>query len=178
MLHTNKPTQITALAAAFALSGCAATGGFDSGGSAGGGTGSSSTEPQVFPAYFATVTPTGNYDVNNPRLAEGKPDGQYAVVEPHGALTLDIGHNLTYYDGQGNDLFVRTHQEREANYTIHVQHAGRGNDQWTEVDRGYGSGEYNLKSHQADYADFVQFRNEGTQPLYIDAVKARYVRRD
>jgi len=172
----NKLMRIGALAGAVALSGCAATGGLVGAGSNGGLNGS--TEPQEFPAYFSTITPTGNYDVNNPRLAEGTPDDKYAVVEPHGALTLDIGHDLTYYDGTGTDLFVQAHPQREANYTVHVRHAGQAEDQWTEIDRGYGSGEYDFHGHEAGYADFLQLRNEGTQAMYIDGIKARYVRRD
>lgn len=169
------PSSIMALTFALALSGCAATGG--PGGTGTGGT--TSAEPEVFQSHFSRLTKFGNFDVSNPRLAEGGPDGEYAVVETHGALTLDIGSGLSFYDGTGEDIHVETDPDREATYTVHVSHASSGDEQWTEIGRGYGgSGAFDFHGHTDGPADFLQIRNEGTSPLYLDGATARYVRHD
>lgn len=174
MYKQNMQVPIITLAAALVLSGCAATGGLNGSGSASTG----NTAPKEFPAHFSRTTTFGNFDVNNPRLAEGQPDGQYAVVETHGSLTLDIGSGLSFLNGSGNDVFVTTEPDRNANYTVHVSHAEQGDQDWTEIGRGYGTEGFDFHSHDAGYSDYVQIRNEGSEPLYLDGVKATYVRRD
>lgn len=166
--------SFAAFVIAAAVSGCTATGGIN-------GTGSGATanpEPEVFRSHFSRTTKFGNYDVNNPRQAEGQPDDQYAVVETHGSLTLDVGSGLSFYNGSGTDVYIDMHPDKEVNYTVHVSHATAGDREWIEVGRGYGSEEFDFHTHTDGPEDYIQIRNEGPDPLYIDAAEARYVRRD
>lgn len=136
--------------------------------------------PKPYPAYFKSLTTFGVYDVNNPRMAEGPHDGQTAVVETHGSLTLDIGHDLSFYSTGTPDITIYMPDNRPANYTVHVRHATHGKENWTEIGRGHGGGtaNFDMDPYYSGAADYIQIRNEGTEPLYIDAVKASSVRHD
>jgi len=136
------------------------------------------TAPRQFPSYFKQLTTFGNYDVSNPRLAEGPKDDQFTIVDTHGSVTLDIGQGLSFYSTGGPDITVYMPNDRPANYTVHVRHARHEEANWTEIGRGRGPGDFDLDPYYSGAADFLQIRNEGTEPLYIDAVRALNVRHD
>lgn len=108
--------------------------------------------------------------------ALGAPDGRIAIVASGGSLALAAADGQ-FYNGHGPDVRVHGPLGHRAPYIILARSGPE--DAWAQFDvnrKGFsdGTASHDFGHHGITHAQQIMIRNDGTSPLYVDAITPLY----
>lgn len=123
--------------------------------------------PSADNGYFRSYETGLTAKTQNPERATGKPDGQFAVIQPKGKITFQTRE--AFVDVDGEDFEVIGQQTNRARYRVSVWDLDES--KWQQIGYGVGQGKHDMGHHLVKRSNQIQIENISAEPLMIDSVR-------
>jgi len=117
--------------------------------------------------YFRSYETGLTIKTQNPERATGKPDGQFAIVQPKGKITFQTRE--AFADIEGEDFEIIGQPTNRARYRVSVWDLDE--NKWQQIGYGVGQGKHDMGHHLVRRSNQIQIENISAEPLMIDSVR-------
>jgi hypothetical protein len=124
-------------------------------------------QPAADNSYFRSYETGLTTKTQNPERATGAPDGQFAIVQPKGKITLQTRE--AFADVEGEDFEIIGQPTNKARYRVSVWDLDE--NKWQQIGYGVGQGKHDMGHHLVKRSNQIQIENISADPLLIDAVR-------